>query len=635
MSWEAASLVVLAVGLAGGFAWYERSRPSARILALVASLSALAVVGRLAFAPIPNVKPTTDIVLLAGFALGAAPGFAVGATAAVASNFFLGQGPWTPWQMAAWGAVGIAGALLARATRGRELGRWPLALACGAAGAGFGAVLDAYLWTLSGEGGFASYVAISGTSLPYNLAHVIGNITFCLLLGPAFVRALRRYRERFEFSWPAAQSAPAPIVCLVAALAVASGLTFAEPAPAASPSARAVAYLERAQNVDGGFGGSRGQGSTPLFTGWSALGLASAGRSPADVRRRKRSVIDYIRAGSSSLNDVGELERTILVLRASGLSARSFHGRDLVAELVRRRSSNGAFGGRINHTAFGVMALRAVRQGARSPRVRGSLRWLSRQQNGDGGWGFAPRAQSDVDDTAAALEALGSAGRGRGATARRAVGFLRRAQHRDGGFGLYPAAASNAQSTAWAVQGLVAARRNPIRFRRGGRGPLAYLRSLQASDGSVRYSRTSAQTPVWVTAQALAAFERQPFPLPPAPPKRRRARTAEPSAGAAGGPGADRTEGSPHSRPGRRHAARSAASEKGRSDRPSPTTAGDGELGPAAPPPSEARIEPTSATRRPDRATGSSVPGLAALVAAMGALGLLGWRRRRAMSRPA
>ena len=80
------------------------------MLALVATLAALAALGRIAFAPLPNVKPTTDIVLFAGFALGGAPGFAVGAVGALASNLFFGQGPWTPWQMAGWGLVGLAGA---------------------------------------------------------------------------------------------------------------------------------------------------------------------------------------------------------------------------------------------------------------------------------------------------------------------------------------------------------------------------------------------------------------------------------------------------------------------------------------------------------------------------------------------
>src|SRR3712207_6460806 len=104
MSWELASYALLFVALAAGFAWYERSHPSSKVLALVATLAALAALGRVAFAPLPNVKPTTDIVLLSGYVLGGAPGFVVGAIGALASNFFFGHGPYTPWQMVGWGA---------------------------------------------------------------------------------------------------------------------------------------------------------------------------------------------------------------------------------------------------------------------------------------------------------------------------------------------------------------------------------------------------------------------------------------------------------------------------------------------------------------------------------------------------
>ena len=121
MSWQASSFLLLALALAAGFAWFERERPPARIIAMVAALAALAVAGRLVFAAIPNVKPTTDIVLFAGYALGAAPGFCVGAITAIVSNIFLSQGPWTVWQMAGWGAVGVGGALLARLMRIREV----------------------------------------------------------------------------------------------------------------------------------------------------------------------------------------------------------------------------------------------------------------------------------------------------------------------------------------------------------------------------------------------------------------------------------------------------------------------------------------------------------------------------------
>ena len=106
MSWIAGSMLILGAVIVVGFAWYERTHPTTRVLALVATLAAMAALGRVAFAALPNVKPTTDIVLIAGYVLGGAPGFMVGAVAALAWNLFFGQGPWTPWQMVGWGGVG-------------------------------------------------------------------------------------------------------------------------------------------------------------------------------------------------------------------------------------------------------------------------------------------------------------------------------------------------------------------------------------------------------------------------------------------------------------------------------------------------------------------------------------------------
>src|SRR5690349_8149751 len=100
MNWQVAVFIGLGLVLVAGFWWYERSRPSARLVALVAALYALAVAGRLVLAPIPNVVATTDLALITGYALGADPGFAVGALAAPISNIWLGQGLWTVWEMA-------------------------------------------------------------------------------------------------------------------------------------------------------------------------------------------------------------------------------------------------------------------------------------------------------------------------------------------------------------------------------------------------------------------------------------------------------------------------------------------------------------------------------------------------------
>jgi energy-coupling factor transport system substrate-specific component len=83
MSWQLGAFAILALGLLGGFAWYERTRPDARIVALVGTLAAFGALGRIAFAAVPNVKPTTVIVLIAGYSLGGAPGYVVGAVAAL------------------------------------------------------------------------------------------------------------------------------------------------------------------------------------------------------------------------------------------------------------------------------------------------------------------------------------------------------------------------------------------------------------------------------------------------------------------------------------------------------------------------------------------------------------------------
>ncbi|WP_372789341.1 prenyltransferase/squalene oxidase repeat-containing protein [Paraconexibacter sp.] len=544
MTWPLTSFTILGLALFAGFWWYERSHPTSKVLALVATLAALAALGRIAFAPLPNVKPTTDIVLLSGYVLGGAPGFAVGAVGAIASNIVFGQGPWTPWQMGAWGLCGLIGAGVG-VLSGRRLGRWPLAFVCLGAGLLYGAILDFSTWvTYSGSHTLAQYVTISATSLSFNIAHAVGNLMFCLAFGPVFIRALMRYRARFEITWEeepvarpvAAGGGLAPVLPTVALLAVLSATALAVAgtgAPAAEASARSTGsptataaasavsragtYLARSQNRDGGFGPARGTASTPLFSSWAVMGLRAAGRTPSRTRRGTRTATSRLIADARRVRATGDLERTILAVRAAGLNPRRVGGRDLVRALLAKRDRDGSFDGLTNLSAFGVLALRAGGRSASDSSVVRAARFVQRQQNRDGGFNFARRGSaSGVDDTGAAIQALVAArrGRGKGGAISRAVSYLRRRQNSDGGFGAGAGSGSNAQSTAFAVQGLLAAGVNPDRVkRRGSRSPMAYLRSLMASNGSVRYSRTRAQTPVWVTSQAVLALARKPFPL--------------------------------------------------------------------------------------------------------------------------
>jgi energy-coupling factor transport system substrate-specific component len=527
MTWQLGSTLIVAAAVLAGLAWYELRRPPAKLVALVAALAALAVAGRVLFAAIPNVQATTDVALLTGYALGPAPGFVVGAIAALASNVFLGQGPWTPWEMLGWGVAGIFGAGLA-ALSGRRLGRLALAVACALAGFLFGAWMDLFTLVAFTDGSTDGYLAISAVSLPFNIAHAIGNFVICLVFGPAFVRMLVRFRLRLTVRW---RVAAAPVAMLVAL-----GVLLASAPSAFAGSGDAIRYLERAQHRDGGFGATPTAPSSQLITGWAVLGLEAAGRNPLDRRGAGKTAVDYLRSGAGSLRDIGEIERTILALRGAGVSARRFGGRDLVGELLDRRRSDGSWNRQSNWTAFGILALRASGWSPRSRAIRRSSDWLERQQNTDGGFSFGTKGGgSFVDETGAALQALAAAGAARGQTAKRAVSYLRKAQNTDGGFGQSAGQRSNAQSTAWAVQGLAAARANPRRGRGGVRSPVRFLTSLQQADGSFRYSRSSTQTPVWVTAQALAAVRLATLPYPRAPRRatqaaaRQASRPAEPA----------------------------------------------------------------------------------------------------------
>jgi energy-coupling factor transport system substrate-specific component len=525
VSWQLAVFVGLALVIASGFGWYERGRPSARLVALVAALAALAVAGRLVLAPIPNVVGTTDVALITGYSLGGAPGFAVGALAAPISNIWLGQGPWTAWQMAGWGLVGLGGALLA-VTTARRLGRLGLAVACGLAGLAYGALLDfSVMVTYGGEQSLDRYLALSGRGIPFNVAHAAGNFAIALVAGPELVRMISRYRTRLEFTWR-----PSPALSLaLLALAVPLALLGGPGTPAAGAPAEVAgagsgrAYLEQSQADDGGFAAAPTYRTSPAMTGWTMLGLEAAGRNPLDVRSGGRTPVDFLRSRIGRLRSTGDLERTILALDAAGRNSRRFAGRDLVAELRSKRSGDGSFQGQVNLTAFGVLALRT--SGASASELSRSAGWLREAQNGDGGWGFNPGAPSDPDSTGAALQALavGGGGGALGSGAR----YLRRSQRPEGGWGLNETGVTNTQSTAWAVQGLVAAGVSPASVRRGGRSPLDYLAARQAPDGHYSYSSASDQTPIWVTAQALVAVKRKAFPL--AAVARAKRRTPEPS----------------------------------------------------------------------------------------------------------
>lgn len=547
MSWGLASMVLLLFALGTQLLAFERGQMSARSLALVAALAALAVAGRLAFAPLPNVKPTTDIVLIAGFALGASPGFAVGALTALVSNMVFGQGPWTPWQMFAWGLVGLFGALLARVTRGR-IGRWQLAAAGALAGLGYGVVMDVSQWLLyGGTPKQSTLIAYSITSLPWNIAHAAGNAVFAIAFGPALISAVRRASQKLEAVWlpPGVPmqglAIPALLVIVVGFPALAGGAYGGTSSKSAGDSVRAggLRWLLAAQNRDGGFPESPGSGATssPRETAWAALALAAAGEDLSSLRKPGgRSVVDALisdsremvsQTGDSPEERAGWEERIALAAAAAGANPHDFGGHNLVGEIRARIGKSGAVNyygpgdPSVNLTAYAILALRAGGVASNDRTLSRAARWLGRQQQRDGGFSISPRGaivrSGDVDTTGAVLQALRSAGRSRDGVVGRAHAFLVSAQAGGGGFGASTGSGANAQSTAMGLLGLRA-------FRLGGsatsvKEASGWLVRCLESSGRVDYSPASGghsasrQTPVWVTAQVLLAESGRNLPI--------------------------------------------------------------------------------------------------------------------------
>ena len=218
------SLVVVLASLGVFFATYESSIPRLRDIMPTVVLAALAAAGRILFAPIPDFKPVSAIAIIAGVVFGRKSGFMVGALAALASNFFFGQGPWTPWQMYAWGLVGYGAGLMAAipvraSNRASESGR----AECGEDRSprkqplierhavliyiyGFvscliyGFILNA--WSILGfyhaqASGLAGILLVYATALPFDVTHGIATVVFLTVLYAPWRRKLKRIKSKY------------------------------------------------------------------------------------------------------------------------------------------------------------------------------------------------------------------------------------------------------------------------------------------------------------------------------------------------------------------------------------------------------------------------------------------------------
>jgi hypothetical protein len=274
--------------------------------------------------------------------------------------------------------------------------------------------------------------------------------------------------------------------------------------------ARAIDYLKRRQQSDGGFA-EPGKDSSELLTMWAVCGVSAAGQDVNAWRKSGKSPLDYLASRASKLTKLTDLEKECLAVSSAGKDPRSFGGRNLVADIKARIAGDGHIGDLVNEHCWGAIALKAAGESLPD----GVRTWLVARQNIDGGYGYGTDTGSDPDDTGAALQALIASGESpQGSTVKRAISYLHFCQGSDGGFA-YNAGQSNVGSTAWVLQGIVASGQDPAssEWNRSGKTPLDYLASTQQSDGHFRYMKSSDANAAWMTVEVIPALLMKPFPL--------------------------------------------------------------------------------------------------------------------------
>lgn len=197
-NWGLIATIIIVLSLGTFYFGFENSAVSNREIGVIAVLAAIAAVGRVPFAIIPSVQPTTFIVLVSGFVFGPRSGFMVGATAALVSNFFLGQGPWTPIQMLSWGLAGISAGLLGMIAP--HIGRAGMCFFSVIWGYAFGWLMNLWFWASFVQPlTWTSFLAAYAASFPFDTLHALGNAAFYLIFGPQAIKVLQRFQRKMVF----------------------------------------------------------------------------------------------------------------------------------------------------------------------------------------------------------------------------------------------------------------------------------------------------------------------------------------------------------------------------------------------------------------------------------------------------
>ena len=189
------SLCVAILACVPFFIRFESRDNDVRRLVLIAVMVALSVVGRFVFAPVPGFKPVTAMVAVTAMYFGSEAGFMTGALTAVISNFYFGQGPWTSFQMFAWGIIGFVIGLIAEPLKRST---FLLVLSGIIAGVAFSLLMDVWS-TLNADGTFniMRYFSFVVSSLQFMAIYAVSNVIFLLVLSKPIGKIFERVKVKY------------------------------------------------------------------------------------------------------------------------------------------------------------------------------------------------------------------------------------------------------------------------------------------------------------------------------------------------------------------------------------------------------------------------------------------------------
>lgn len=193
--------IVIIIAAILWFMWsFERKKPQEREVVMLAVMTAMAVVGRAIFIVTPQFKPCAAIIVITGIMLGKQSGFLCGALTAFVSNFIFGQGPWTPWQMIAFGLVGLISAVIFYGKRERYadnrilLGIYGFLITFLL----YGFIMDtSTVLMYTDKLRLSTFMAIYLSGVYFNIIHGLSTLIFLLILSKSIFSKIRRLKVKY------------------------------------------------------------------------------------------------------------------------------------------------------------------------------------------------------------------------------------------------------------------------------------------------------------------------------------------------------------------------------------------------------------------------------------------------------